>query len=427
MIIADQERSHRLRRIKQYRDLRTYEVKNINYALSQKEAIKDRFSKQRWETFRHDVDYFLKKNAAGSWSYFFIDHGYNPPPTWTIVGGTLSKYVPVEHVKLLTMIDFVLVVFMFAVIAYVYNTETMLFSLLFFLCTFSGRWPVLGQSLLRFDWLVALVIAACMLKIKRHGWVGALFVYSSLTRVFPTIFLWPYGVVVLYHLITERRFAREHLRFLLGALFVIIILVGGALLVLGPNAFVESKNNLLMHGSTQSYSSHRVGLGDALFYRGEMTKDDLRNSGGILSKAENIADIQSLLYGLGILLLVFVAFYAVRTKRPVYELIYLSIVPLFCMQTPQINYYNMRILLILNHVYDFGKARNKIGLILLFMIEIATQYSHVCGNWRYTTTCITSIGLVIYFIILLVFLAIDFANTFRNNTKQIALIPEQDI
>jgi hypothetical protein len=407
MILADREKNNRLKNLERYRDLHTYDIVSIRHAYENAEILKGRFSPARWQAFQNDVDYFLEQGAIGGWKYFFKDHGFNPPPPWTLVGGTLSKLVSVENVKIITMIDFVLVGAMFAGIAYAFNAQTLLFALLFFLCTFSGRWPVVGQSILRFDWLATLVLSVCLLKIKRPGWAGMTLMYSSLNRIFPTIFFWPLGVILLDSFIRKRKLESEQRRFIAGALVILAGLGLGAVLVLGPQAFVESKKNLAMHGSSDSYSSHRVGLSDAIFYRGEWTYQDLKRNGGIQGKAEKIAASSKYLYGLGILSLLFIAFYALKTKKPDYSLLYLCIIPLFIMQTPQINYYNLRLLLIMTHIQDPNQTRNKIGLVMLFLIEIITQASHVMGSWRYTTTCFTSIGLTVYFLIILVTLVLE--------------------
>ncbi len=408
MLVADSETNNRLRNIKRYRDLHNYEdVVPKEKALENADAVKSAFTPERWEEFKHDVDFLVSHSPSGGWDYFFIDHGYNPPPTWTIVGGTLSKMVSVENLKRITMVDFALVVIMFVVLAYAFNAETMLFGLLFFLCTFSGRWPILGQSILRFDWLVALVLAVCMLKKGRHALSGVFLCYSALNRIFPAIFFWSYAVVVCVHFFKKRRPANEHIRFTVGAFIMLIVLVGSAWHTLGLEAFKTSARNLRMHGSWQSYSSHRVGLGDAVFYRGELTFDDMKKHGAAPGKGRLIQQIEPHLNILGLMALGLIAAYVIRTKKPIHELVYLSIIPLFCMQNAQINYYNLRLLLIMAHMGGLDKWRNRFGLVFLFLIEIVTQYSHIMGNWRYTTTCMTSIGLAVYLLIMVVLMLRD--------------------
>ncbi|MGB1581489.1 MAG: hypothetical protein ACPHER_08270, partial [Nevskiales bacterium] len=189
MLIADAEADKRFRNVRRYRDLVAYkDVLPRAIALQHSRQIKAHFPAQRWESFRSDVQYIAAHNISGGWNYFFIDHGYNPPPTWSLVGGSFAKLCPVEHLKWITMIDFVLIVSMMLVIGRVFGSYALLIALLFYCVTFSGRWPILGQSLLRFDWLVALVLAVAALKKARFTLAGALLAYAACNRIFPAIF-----------------------------------------------------------------------------------------------------------------------------------------------------------------------------------------------------------------------------------------------
>jgi hypothetical protein len=418
MLIADSEAENLLTKISRYRDLNDYQIVSAKKAQTDKARIKKNFSAQRWQKFKHDVDFLVHNSIAGGWSYFFIDHGYNPPPTWTIIGGTLSRLFPVELIKFIAMIDFVLIIIMFIFIMKAFSTSTMLFALLFFLCTFSGRWPVLGQSLLRFDWLAATVISVCLLKKERYGWAGGLFMYASLNRIFPAIFFWPCITIIGWQTIKNQSFSHKHCRFIFGAISVFIFLMLASVTTLGTEAFAQSVKNIKMHASTESYSSHRVGLGDALFYRGEKTRADINRHGGIQAKAKKIYKARHLLYGIGILSMFFIAFYIIKIKKPMFDSIYLSAIPLFCMQTPQINYFNLRILFVLTHMLKISKPRNLTGLTLLFLIEIITQHSHVSGNARYATTTTTSLGLTIYFIFIIGTMIYDLFKIYQKNSKK---------
>ncbi len=411
MLIADDEGAGRFRRVRQYRDLVGYEkFFPRRDALARADEVKRRFTDERWAGFVHDVTWLTSQNRRAKWDYFFHDHGYNPPPSWTLVGGTFARLCPVEHVKWITMIDFGLVVIAMLCIGWAFGFEALLFSLLWFLVTFSGRWPVLGQSLLRFDWVSALVVAVCMLKKGRHGWAGALLTYSALNRVFPAVFGFPYVVWMVRD--AWRRRGRgepwltlEHKRFLVGVGISLALFGGGALVTVGPEAFVQSAENLSMHGGPDSYSSHRVGLGDALVYRGETGGPE----GGINTKIEMLWSMHTALRVLGVISILLIALYVWRTRREVWSLIWLGIYPLFVMTTPQINYYNLRLLLILLHVGDRGPRRGLHAgmLALLFLIEVVTQGVMVGRASRYVVTTTTSLGLCLYLLLMLVWLVAE--------------------
>lgn len=404
ILIADQENQNRLSRVRQYRDLRSYKIVSREIAITEISRIKVQFSEARWSEFQNDLNFIVSHNVSGGWNYFFIDHGYNPPPTWTLIGGTLSELTPVENLKLLTMVDFVLVAVAFIVIARSFGIEATLFALLFFVTTFSGRWPILGHSILRFDWLVTLISAVCALKSRKNFWAGGLLMYSSLMRIFPAIFFFPYFFKIIVDFWRTKKIAKQHKQFLAGALLVLFLLFGASLLRFDSSVFLQSKENLLLHNSPVSYSSHRVGLGDALFFRGETTRNEMNLNGGIEGKSEQIQAVLPWLYFCGFLSLLTIFIYIIRQNPPGYQIIALAAIPLFCVTNPQINYYNLRILLILWAMTNINTSIGRFSLVWLFLIEVAAQATKVMGFVRYTTTTITSIGLVIYFFALLGFL-----------------------
>jgi len=418
MLIADEETGKSLHYVEVYRDLTHYKKVPRSHAFAETEKIKSRFTPKRWEEFRHDISFLVSKNIAGGWKYFFIDHGYNPPPTWTLIGGALSKITPVEHLKWITSIDLILIIIVMVVIAKTFSMEAMIISLLFFVTTFSGRWPILSHALLRFDWLSALVIAVAMLKTKRHGIAGALMTYAALNRIFPAIFFFPYIVWAGFDILRNKTLSQDQRRFIIGSAAMFSFLVVGALIFVGPSSFVESMTNLSMHASSESYSSHRVGLGDALVYRGETTRREMNQHGGITGKSEQLGEIMSSLKIAGLLSLVLIILYIRRVPLKAYQYIHLSMLPLFILTNPQINYYNVRLLLILTHVDGIDKTKNKIGLLLLFAIEMVTQYTKTLGVARYATTTTTSIGLVIYFITMIGFYTYEAIQSKGFNTKR---------
>ncbi|MFH1729419.1 MAG: hypothetical protein ABIA04_13500 [Pseudomonadota bacterium] len=414
ILIADSELANKLNYIKKYRDLKTYKMVKTRHAFNNSSRIKAKFSDTRWKEFRKEINFLISKNIAGGWKYFFIDHGYNPPPTWTIVGGSLAKLVPVTKLKYITTVDLLLIILMFILIAKSFGLIPMFFSILFFICTFSGRWPILGQALLRFDWLVCLVSSVCFLKLNKHLSSGLLMMYSALNRIFPAIFFFPYFIKIIHGLIKDKKLCIKSKKFIIGSTISFVLLVGSSLIFLGPSAYIESQENIKLHASAESYSSHRVGLGDALLFRFETSRKEMNKNGGIDQKRKDLETIMPALKLLALFCLIFLAIYIIKSKLPVYSLIPLLIIPLFILTNPQINYYNLRLLLILWHFDNPKLIRNKLGLIILFAIEAITQLTHVLGYTRYTVTCTTSLGLLIYFIFIITNLSIDLI----KNSKQ---------
>ncbi len=406
MLVADREGPGRFGTVRRYRDLvGYYDIFPANKAYERADEVRGWFSDARWAAFKHDVDWITSQAPEKKrWDYFFIDHGYNPPPTWTLVGGTLAELCPVESIKVITSIDIVLIGLVFVAIGWAFGGWALLLCLVWFTCTFSGRWPILGQSLLRFDWVSALVIGVCMLKRGLHGWAGGLLTYATLNRVFPGVFGIPY-VVDMVKGAWQRKQAGEPLlthtpkQFLIGVSSALVVFGLGAAVIVGPDSYVAAAHNLSLHGSPDSWSSHRVGLGDALVFQFETSNKEINEHGGMTGKTKELWALQPFLKMLGGLSVIGIILVIWRRREPIWRRIWLGIFPLFILTTPQINYYNLRLLLVLLHTELMARVGGRwhaFPLAWLFLIEVVSQYAMVERMPRYTVTSLTSVGLVVY-------------------------------
>ena len=214
------------------------------------------------------------------------------------------------------------------------------------------------------------------------------------------------------------------------------VLIGMALIQFGPSTFKDSADNLLMHN--KSYSSHRVGLGDLLLFRGEKTRKEMaktvyfhkegrakckdpttgkqrRCDKGIAAKELTIQDMQMSLRLAALAALLFLAAYIYKSgRRDIWALTPLAILPFFCATNPQINYYNLRVVLFVWHgfmVTHPGKNAlfHRVALAILFAGEFATQAAFMTPQTpessrlaeRYYVTSTASVWLGIYFVWLL--------------------------
>jgi hypothetical protein len=401
LLIADHEGPDRFDDVPIYRDLTTYrDLHPRKYALERADVIKANFTPERWEAFKHDANYIFSKEMKGSFSYYFIDHGYNAPPVWTLIGGNLARRVPVENLKWITSLDFLLVALTMLGIYRVCGREALLVSLVFFLCTFSGRWPVLGHALLRFDWLTALIFYVLCLRTGRHGLAGACLAYAALVRIFPAIFGLAYGAFMLRTWIVERRFPLEQKRFVIGALATVLLLGSAAYLYVGKQGVEESIGRIALHGGPEAFSSRRIGLGHLATYKGEWNRREFVANGGIDEKRAELWAAQPYLNMLGLLLVVLAGAYVWWQRQPPHRHTWLAMFTLFASTVPQANYYNMRLLPVLFHTEEMRDPRDRIGLMLLFLVEVATQGVQVLRGDYYAVTAAASMGMLLYFVVM---------------------------
>jgi len=416
LIVADKEhRDRHASRLRRYRDLRDYELKPVRVAHEHGAEIKEqRFTAERWEEFKRDADHFLAfPQFRYLRNYFFVDHGYNPPPTWAVTGYLLAGAIPVEEVKWATIADAALVTAALAAAAWAFGPEAALWVLLFLLTTFSGRWPMLGQTMLRFDWSSMLVIGVCLLKKERWLPAGAALSYAAFNRIFPAIFFFPWLVTALADWRRERHLPARHLRVTAGAAATGVLLCAAALSLFGAEVIGESAKNLSMHNA--SFSSHRVGLADLMVWQGELTEEEIRATGGMHARELAALATRDTRLLIGLLVMVWLGFHVARVRPPLHEAIPLAAIPLFCFTTPQINYWNLRMILVLWHASHLDRGWfHRGGLAALLAVEVVTHWSHVQGNARFATTAISSWGLAVYFAAVLLWTAWQVARSFRR-------------
>jgi hypothetical protein len=101
-----------------------------------------------------------------------------------------------------------------------------------------------------------------------------------------------------------------------------------------------------------------------------------------------------------------VALFVWRTRRDDWALVGLAVLPFYCITNPQINYYNLRLVLILWHASRLDqRPAHRVLLAILLLTEVVTQATKVWHFDRYMTTTSTSIGLAVYLLVLVAWMA----------------------
>src|ERR1019366_374454 len=96
-----------------------------------------------------------------------------------------------------------------------------------------------GGAFLRQDWLLYLVLAACLLRKHYWGLAGASLAMSSLLRVFPAIFFAGIAVVAITYFLKHKRLARHHVRVFAGAALATVVLVAASVSVAGADSYAN--------------------------------------------------------------------------------------------------------------------------------------------------------------------------------------------
>jgi hypothetical protein len=220
VIAADAEQNNALAGIPFYTDLKTYQNTPRKTALENIDRVKSLFSDKRWDAFKSDVSFF--KTATGmpgspSLASLLMDHGYNASPVSTCLLGILTNVVPVTQLRFLAVLDVLLVATMIVVVFRTFGFDTgVLFSVHFFVNIFNDHDYISG-SLLRYDWLLYIVVAVCLLEKGRYASSSFFLTLAAMLRVFPAVLFYGIGVAIFQKARTARSLDKKYIRFILTA------------------------------------------------------------------------------------------------------------------------------------------------------------------------------------------------------------------
>ena len=269
VIVADAEQDSSFAPLPFYTDLKSYKNLKREAAVRDAARIKSLFSEPRWNAFKDDIAFFKSKiNKPGSPDMIFLlmDHGYNGSPVSTFLLGVLTNLVPLTHVLWLALIDVALVLLMIAIVFHTFGFEMgALFSAYFFSSILSGQ-EFLSGSLLRYDWLLYIVAAVCLLERGRHATAAFFLTLSAMLRLFPALLFYGIAVTMFQKLRVTRKLDRQSLRFTVtaGATALLLFLLPSVTLGSVTRPWKDFYGKISLHESGV-YVNHLGFTGVALF------------------------------------------------------------------------------------------------------------------------------------------------------------------
>jgi hypothetical protein len=195
------------------RDLRVNLIKPIvdTEVVKDPKHCTDHFSKERWAAFKKDIDWFYKSAAGSYWENMIKDHGYNPPPVWTMTGKFFANMGEAGDAffKYLASIDILLHLGAVAMLVWAFGWQTTAVGVVFWGCNKAADFYWTGGAFLRQDWWFFLVAALCLTRKKYFFWAGFALMWSALLRIFPAIFFGGWAVAILIHVVLRVRGKRQ--------------------------------------------------------------------------------------------------------------------------------------------------------------------------------------------------------------------------
>jgi hypothetical protein len=155
------------------------------------DPIRARFSRARWEMFKSDLAFFGPRIEA--WPELLVDRGYNDPPPRALLLHLLVGQLPASAPALavLSSLDYVLMIAAAGAVWRAFGAVPTALTVTFLSLSFFARFDYIGGSLLRWDWVAALLAGTAALA-RGFGTTGGLLLgYAAAARVFPVLFLIP--------------------------------------------------------------------------------------------------------------------------------------------------------------------------------------------------------------------------------------------
>jgi hypothetical protein len=192
------------------RDLRVNLIKQVKdtYILTDPGQCKNRFTAARWEDWKKDVDWFYHSSVGSYWDNMQKDHGYNPPPVWTMTGKFFGSFAPAgdKFFKILSSIDVLFHIGIVLLFYWAFGFRVMAVATVFWGCNAPANFYWTGGAFLRQDWLFFLVSAVCCARKRKFFLAGGSLMWSGLLRIFPLVFFGGWAIMVVFQTVKRIRF-----------------------------------------------------------------------------------------------------------------------------------------------------------------------------------------------------------------------------
>ncbi|AUX41583.1 uncharacterized protein SOCE26_030040 [Sorangium cellulosum] len=221
--------------------------------LASPEECKAHFSSTRWSAFKADVQFFRTASEKDYWEAMQRDHGYNPPPVWTVMGRILAELHPATkgYLQLLTCFDGAYLIGVFAALYWAFGWRVCALGAIFWGCQSPAPFFWTGGAFLRHDWLFFVVLSACLARKRYHRLAGASMVYAGLLRVFPGLVVIGWLVVAGIYILRHKRMARSHVQVLMGGVLAAAALLTVSVGVSGSGSYRQFyEHTLRVHDQT---------------------------------------------------------------------------------------------------------------------------------------------------------------------------------
>jgi hypothetical protein len=310
-------------------------------------AYVDHMSPARWAAFRADLRELQTIVPDEWWSDVVYDAGFNPPPSWVLLGGALANIIPI-HVAaaptylLATSLDMALLAACFLVLRRAFGTATAAMAGVFFGASFIASYGWNGGCFLRYTWVSFIVFGLAAAKRERWVLAGALLGAAACDRVFPGGFAVGAAVPLAYKALRSVPDRDKLKKFGIGFGGAVGALVVLSVLIFGFDSWRVFVTRIGRHGDV--YYTMHIGLKKVITWRDWVASQNFHGHAGLqrfhdwnlrlratwASMAWLVIPVQLLATGGAIV--------ASARRRPYEAALLVGAVAMFCFSLPA-NYY----------------------------------------------------------------------------------------
>lgn len=352
------------------RDLAAARAVPSAQVLPKADQLKAKFSPERWEAFKQDVNFFRGSfRGTKGFNKMMNDKGYNPAPMWTMVGGTLSNLVPTSSPRgmmALALIDVGYMLLAAGCVFWAFGPRTTLLIALVLFTQYVTSHTHMKAAFMRMDWIMCLVMAACFLKKDYWKTAGFLLGWAACSRIFPAVFAFGIGAKLVLDLLLDRKLNRNALQCLVTFGATIVVFAAASWLYTGTAYWQDFLSKISDHND--DISAWRVGFKYVwlLSYKGAGL-----SGASLAQQYEDWINIYHAIQ-LGVLLL---CIPLVRRLQD-HEAFCLGMVPVFFLVAPTYYYYILILIPALYFAARLDQPAWAVGFALILIEGMLAHYGH---------------------------------------------------
>lgn len=212
------------------------------------------FGDERWAAFKADTQVWLDQGWEPRWwQVMLFDLGFNPPPSWAVVGNGLIRFVPLDGntLEVLPFLDMAFVWLLGGLIVWRTWGPVAAGGYLLVLGTnWTATYTWTGGSYARQLWFGFLVLGLAGLHTRRWRAAGVWFGLSACMRVFPALFAVGAGIGLLGLLSRREVSRRDVAEFAAAGLGTAAVMVAASLVMFDAQLWTDFFHKIDVHGNT---------------------------------------------------------------------------------------------------------------------------------------------------------------------------------